>query len=241
MIRFKKYIVKKNKKHLKMAKDNGCTTRQEWSDLVENEERWPAETKKKMGSEQEYFCENKAHSSQGKTQLEETLQRLTSVMAEYRYVMNNVMTYAQETDDELRLVLKLIKANLEENRTESVLTKEEKERGKMEQRIMANLKELAQGQEAIKSELNHQSKAAEMTKFFEIMTLKRDQEKEKVVKPPLRCYWCHEEGHMKRNCPSRINRNRSRFERQIVGNQDEQATEFVRYSTNKQQDLYVAE
>ena len=25
-------------------------------------------------------------------------------------------------------------------------------------------------------------------------------------RPPLRCYWCHQEGHMKRNCPQRNNR-----------------------------------
>jgi len=25
-------------------------------------------------------------------------------------------------------------------------------------------------------------------------------------RPPLRCYWCHQEGHMKRNCPQRANR-----------------------------------
>ena len=37
------------------------------------------------------------------------------------------------------------------------------------------------------------------------MALKQtDQER----KPVLRCYWCHEEGHFKRNCPQRINRGR---------------------------------
>jgi len=24
-------------------------------------------------------------------------------------------------------------------------------------------------------------------------------------RPPLRCYWCHQEGHLKRNCPQRVN------------------------------------
>jgi len=231
MIRFKKYIVKKNKKHLKMAKNTGCTTRQEWCDLVEDEERWTAETKKKMGQEQEYFCENKAHSSQGKMQLEETLQRLTSVMAEYRYVMNNVMAYAQETDDELRLVLKLIKANLEENSTESVLSEEaKKQKSRDELELERKKRQAAEMQCEI------------LINMFETQVHVGQAARERIViKPPVRCYWCHEEGHMKRNCPSRINRNRSRFERQIVENQDEQATEFVRYSLKKQQDLYVVE
>jgi len=192
-----------------MAKDNGCTTRQEWCGLVKNEGRLPPESKQRMGQEQEHFYGDEAHSSQEKRQLEETLKRLASVMVEYRYMLQSVMTYAQETDDELRLVLKLIRADLEKSSTESVPSEEVKKRNEMEQRIIANLTELVEGQEVINSKLNHHSKTADLTKLFEMMILtQRGQEREKVIKPPLKCYWCHEEGHFKRECPHRLNKER---------------------------------
>jgi len=119
------------------------------------------------------------------------------------------MTYAQETDDELRLVLKLIRADLEKSSTESVSSEEVKKWNEMEQRIEENLTELVEGQEVIKSKLNHHSRTADLTKLFEIMTLaQRGQEREKAIKPPLKCYWCHEEGHFKRVCPQRLNKER---------------------------------
>jgi len=31
----------------------------------------------------------------------------------------------------------------------------------------------------------------------------RSKHKNSAERPPLRCYWCHQEGHLKRNCPQR--------------------------------------
>jgi len=66
-----------------MAKDTGCTTKQEWCDLAKNEGRLLPESNQRMGQEQEHFYGDEAHSSQEKRQLEETLKRLALVMAEY--------------------------------------------------------------------------------------------------------------------------------------------------------------
>jgi len=68
---------------------------------------------------------------------------------------------------------------------------------------MNNLTKLEEGQEEIKLKLSDQSQIEDLTKIVEMMALQQtDQEK----KPALRCYWCHEEGHFKRNCPQRNNR-----------------------------------
>ena len=109
----------------------------------------------------------------------------------------------QETDDELRPVLALIRTDLEKRGTESLLSEEVNKKSETEQEIIANLTELVEGQEEIKSKLSDQSQIGDLTKIVETMALKQN---DKERKTSFKCYWCHEEGHLKRNCPRRINK-----------------------------------
>jgi len=226
-----------------MDSNGDCSRRQDWGDSGECNERWSIKNKQRMEQEQEHRYGDEIHSNQEKRQWGEALERLALVMADYSYMLQNMMTYVQEIDNELGLVLALIRTGLGKSSTESLFSEETKKKGEMEQKIIANLTELVEGQEEIKSKLGEQSKVKDLTKIAETTTLKQnDQER----KPSLRCYWCHEEGHFKRECPQRINRRRTQSQvfRQYPQriNKEWQSQHFTprtafrhRYNTDKMQ------
>jgi len=187
---------------MKMASNGDCLTRQDWCVEMKEEENLPNNNRNRVGQKDESVQGNGAHYGQGKEKSEEELTRLTLVMSENQQLLRNILTDMQETDDELRLILALIRTDLEKSSTESLLSKEMTKKSGMEQEIMTNLTELVEGQEEIKLKLSDQSQIEDLTKIVETMALKQTEQERK---PVLKCYWCREEGHLKRNCPRRIN------------------------------------
>ena len=189
-----------------MASNGDCSRRQDWCNSVEGNERWSTENKQRMEQEQEHRYGEEIHSKQEKRQWGEVLKRLALVMADYSYMLQNMMTHVREMDNEFRQVLALIRIDLEKSSTESEISGEANKESKMEQELMTHLTELVEGQKEIKAKIGKQSQIEDLTKIVETMTLEQNDQERKSV---LRCYYCHEEGHFKRNCPQRINRRRT--------------------------------
>jgi len=188
---------------MKMTGNGDCSKKRDWCAEENNEEYLSVTNQDRWGQKDESVQGNGVHYGQGKEKLEEELTRLALVMTENQCLLRKLLKDMQDADDELRLVLAIIRADLEKSNSESLFSGGVNKRSEMEQEIMINLTDLAEGQEEIKSKLSDQSQIEDLTKIVEAMALKQnDQER----KPVLRCYWCHKESHFKRNCLQRINR-----------------------------------
>ena len=159
-----------------MDGNGDCSTRQDWCD----KERLSTTSQDIWGQKDESVQRNGVHCGQAKEKLEE-LTRLTLVMSENQCLLRKVLTDMQEADEELRLVLAIIRADLEKSSSESIFSGGVNKKSEMEQEIMTNLTELVEGQEEIKSKLSDQSQIEDLTKIVEEMALKQTEPERKPV------------------------------------------------------------
>ena len=189
-----------------MAGNGDCSMRQDWGDEKDEESLSPNH-QEKVGQEHDKIRGNEAHYGQAKEKLEEELTRLTLIITENKGLLKNMSTCIQETDDELRLSLTVLRADLKRTNNDSMLREEVINWNAMEQRIITTLAELNECQNKIK--LNYHLNAIYLGKLFKAITqMQMGQEEERVARPLAKCYYCHEGGHLWRECPHRINKER---------------------------------
>jgi len=189
-----------------MTSEDDYLTRQDWCD-EEDEENLTINNQEKVGQKHEKFCGDGTHYGQAKEKLEEELTRLALIITENKGLLKNMLTCIQETDDELRLDLTVLRADLKRNNNDLMPREEVINWKVMEQRITTTLTELEECQEKLK--LNYHLKAIDLGKLFKaINQMQGGQEEETVARLPAKCYYCHEGGHLWRGCPHRLNKER---------------------------------
>jgi len=183
-----------------MTSDGDCSTRQDWCDPVDDE-NLSTTNRNKVGRKYEHFRGNGTHYGQAKEQLEEELTRLALVASENRLLLREMQTCFQEADDELRLALTLLRADLQQNHNDSMPKEDVINWEVMEQRIIMTLTELGECQEKLKL-INF----TKLTQLFKVLTqTSKGQVKEMTIQSPIMCYYCLEEGHFIRECPHKKN------------------------------------
>jgi len=215
-------------------------------DILINEEEDSSQRKKEWQETvkyQENICNNKAYSRSEKEALEEELTRLALVITENKFKIRNMLTQTQETEDEIRLGLVILRADLKRSDDQRMRREEIINWRVMENMIKEGLTKL---EEYIKEQnlgsknelkLEQEKRQAEETEYETLRDVLETQVQrgqverdKKAERPPLKCYYCHEEGHFKRECPQRSNKkereSRPWIRKQITENQFKQKTGF---------------
>jgi len=145
-----------------------------------------------------------------KEALEEELTRLALVITENKFKMGNMLTQMQETEDEIRLGLTLIRIDLKRSNDKHVPQEEVLNWNVIEQRIRTSLMKLERCHEVQKLRARYELNLEQgkehaeefLEKIVEAMTqMQSGQAEKKKERPPVKC--CHEEGHFKKECPKR--------------------------------------
>jgi len=183
-----------------MDGNGDCSTRQDWCDEENNKDDLPLNNRDRVRQKDEKFRRNGTHYGQAKEQLEEELTRLALVTSENRLLLREMQTRVQEADDELRLALMLLRESLQQNHNDSMLREEVINWEVMKQRIVGTLTDLGECQERVKT-----MKFTNLTQLFRIL-IQKSKGREKTVPSSKMCYYCLEEGHVKKECPHKKNK-----------------------------------
>jgi len=189
-----------------MSSNGDCSLRQDWCEEVDDEGSLSSKNQESVGHKHDCFHGNGTHVGQVKDQLEEELARLALVMTENKHLVQDTLTCIQETDEELKMNLTILRAHLKRSNDAKMPQEEVINWEAMEQRIIAALTGLERCQEKFK--LKPHFNVADLRELFRARPqMKMGKVKETKTILARTCYYCYEKGHHRDKCPHLYNRN----------------------------------
>jgi len=187
-----------------MSSNGDCSLRQDLCGEVDDEGSLSSENQHSVGHKHDCFHGNGTHVGQVKDQLEEELARLVLVMTENKHLVQDTLACIQETDEELKMNLTILRAHLKRSNDAKMPQEEMINWDVMEQRIITALTGLERCQEKLKLSPH---KVANLRELFQARTqMQMGRGKEMVARTPVTCYYCYEKGHYKTKCPHLYNK-----------------------------------
>jgi len=174
---------------------------EEWSQMVNEEENSLPENDDEVELEQKHSRNNGAQLKHEKEQLEGELAKLVLITAHNKNALQEMLMHTQDADDEIKLCLALLRADLKGRRSEPTSRGEMLNWGVMEQRIFATLTRLEECQDSAKLKLDYQLMVKNLKEKFTTMSQRKRSQKRRSV----RCFHRGKRGHIRRECPHQMN------------------------------------